>query len=62
MKLKEIRKNMGVTFFIVEHRVELLMEHVDRVHVMHQGKIIAEGEPSDIINNDDVIKVYLGSI
>jgi len=62
MKLREIRKNMGVTFFIVEHRVELLMEHVDRVHVMHQGKIIAEGEPSDIINNDDVIKVYLGSI
>ncbi len=62
MKLREIRKNMGVTLFIVEHRIELLMEHVDRVHVMHQGKIIAEGEPSDIINNDDVIKVYLGSI
>ncbi len=62
MKLREIRKNMGVTLFIVEHRIELLMEYVDRVHVMHQGKIIAEGEPSDIIDNDYVIKVYLGSI
>lgn len=62
VKLREIRKNMGVTLFIVEHRIELLMEHVDKVHVMHQGKIIAEGEPPDVINNEDVIKVYLGSV
>jgi len=62
MKLREIKRKIGVTFFIVEHRIELLMEHVDKVHVMHQGKIIAEGKPADVINNEDVIKVYLGSI
>ncbi|MBS7610622.1 ABC transporter ATP-binding protein [Candidatus Bathyarchaeota archaeon] len=62
MKFREIKKNMDITLFIVEHRIELLIGHVDKVHVMHQGKIIAEGKPDDVINNEDVIKVYLGSV
>ena len=61
-RVKELRKRFGITFFIIEHRIELLMRYVDRVYVMHQGKLIAEGEPNDIMNNPDVVKVYLGSI
>lgn len=62
IRLRDIKRKTGITFFIVEHRIELLMEYVDKVHVMHRGRIIAEGRPSDIINDEDVIKVYLGSI
>jgi branched-chain amino acid transport system ATP-binding protein len=55
------RKEKGVTFFIIEHRLQVLFKHVDHVFVMHQGRIIADGKPSDIIKNQEVIDAYLGS-
>lgn len=55
------RKEKAVTFFIIEHRLQVLFKHVDRVLVMHQGRIIAEGKPSDITNNQEVIDAYLGA-
>lgn len=61
-RVKELRKRLGITFFIIEHRIELLMKYVDTVYVMHQGKLIAEGEPREVMNDPDVVKVYLGSV
>jgi branched-chain amino acid transport system ATP-binding protein len=53
-------KEKGTTFFIIEHRLEVLFRHVQEVFVMHQGRIIAEGSPSEIVKNDKVIDAYLG--
>ena len=61
-RVEELRRRFGITFFIIEHRIELLMKYVDKVYVMHQGKLIAEGGPNDVMNNPDVVKVYLGSV
>jgi len=50
----------GYSFLLVEHDMDLIMEHCDRVIVMHQGTVLAEGEPADIRNNEQVIEAYLG--
>ncbi len=59
-KIIELKKLYNVTFFIIEHRLEMLFDYVEHIFVMHNGKIIAEGNKEDIINNPLVKKVYLG--
>jgi branched-chain amino acid transport system ATP-binding protein len=44
----------------VEHRLELLFEHVDTVIVMHMGSILAIDTPDAITRNAAVREVYLG--
>lgn len=56
LKLRE----SGITLLIVEHIMEAIMPISDRVIVLNAGKKIAEGPPQEIINNEDVIKAYLG--
>ncbi|SRR5712692_7201132 len=54
------KRERGTTFFIIEHRLEVLFKHVDHVLMMHQGRIIAEGKPGEIVSNRKVIDAYLG--
>jgi branched-chain amino acid transport system ATP-binding protein len=46
--------------FIVDHKVSWLRGFVQRLMVMFEGKIIADGEPEDVISNKDVIQIYWG--
>jgi len=50
----------GLTFLLVEHDIDLIMDHCDRVIVMHQGDILVEGSPEDVRNDEQVIEAYLG--
>lgn len=50
----------GITLLIVEHVMEAIMPISNRVVVLNAGRKIAEGSPEEIINNDEVIKAYLG--
>ncbi|GHO72540.1 ABC transporter ATP-binding protein [Ktedonobacter sp. SOSP1-85] len=50
----------GVTFLIVEHNMEFVMELCHRVTVMHRGNSIAEGTPAEVRANPDVLQAYLG--
>ena len=50
----------GYTFLIVEHDMDLIMEHCEHIVVMHQGKVLTEGPPADIRSNEAVIEAYLG--
>jgi branched-chain amino acid transport system ATP-binding protein len=59
-KIEQLRRDLGVTFFTIEHRVEFLLGHSDWLYVMHRGNIIAEGKPDEVLNNKMVIDVYLG--
>ncbi len=56
----DIREELGVTVVMVEHDMGIVMDISDRVAVMNHGALIAEGTPSEISNNDDVIQAYLG--
>ena len=50
----------GPAMLIVEHKLSELMKIVDRVIVLNYGEMIAEGTPSEIVNNPRVIEVYVG--
>ncbi len=59
--LAELRKEKAMTFLLIEHDLETVMNISDRVIVMADGKIIADGLPNSIYENDVVIDAYLGS-
>lgn len=56
----EIR-NLGITIVIIEHIMQAVMSISDNITVLSFGQKIAEGVPSEIATNPEVISVYLGS-
>ncbi len=59
-QIEALRKDYGITFLIVEHRLELLFSFVDTVYVMHMGSLLAQGSPQEIAANDEIREVYFG--
>ena len=57
--IRDIR-DMGITILLVEHDMSLVMDICDEIAVLNFGRKIAEGEPSDIQKNEEVVNVYLG--
>lgn len=55
-----LRREQGMTFLIVEHRLEILFDYVDSVYVMHLGKLIAHGTPAEVIADAAVREIYFG--
>ncbi|MFB6269472.1 MAG: ABC transporter ATP-binding protein [Halobacterium sp.] len=53
-------REQGLTFLLVEHDMDLIMENCEHVIVMHQGRVLDEGPPERIKNNEEVIEAYLG--
>lgn len=51
-------KNIGV--LITDHNVRDCLDIVDRAYILHDGHVLMEGTPEEIINHEDVQKVYLG--
>ncbi len=54
-------KKRGMTFLIVEHRLDIVLKYIDYIYVMSNGSVIAEGLGEDILNNRKVVEVYLGA-
>jgi branched-chain amino acid transport system ATP-binding protein len=57
-QVSQIRQE-GVTVFIVEHHMGMVMEIADEIAVLHNGKLIAEGTPEAVRKNPQVIEAYL---
>ena len=53
-------KDRGVGVLITDHNVKETLELIDRAYIMHDGKILMNGKPSEIIADENVRRVYLG--
>jgi neutral amino acid transport system ATP-binding protein len=58
--MQRLRRERSVTFLFIEHDMEVVMNHSDRVVVMAEGRVIAEGEPRAVREDQRVIDAYLG--
>ena len=59
-KINKICKEHNITFLVIEHRLDISFQYVDKVFATDQGKIIASGTPDEILQNENVIESYLG--
>lgn len=53
-------KDRGIGVLITDHNVRETLEIIDRAYIMHDGAVLTEGTPKEIVNNIDVRRVYLG--
>lgn len=59
MVLELKQRNFGVV--VTDHNVDELAEIADRIYVIYKGKILAEGRPEEVLEDETVKEVYLGS-
>jgi len=60
IELIRLINKKGITVLIVEHVMRVIMGLCDRVTVLHHGEKIFEGTPKEVVNDENVVKVYLG--
>ena len=53
-------KDRGIGVLITDHNVRETLDVIDRAYIIHDGSVLMEGSPSDIVNNHEVRRVYLG--
>lgn len=60
--INHLRTDTGATFFLTEHDMDVVFSISERIVVLHQGSIIADGKPDDIKADNSVQEVYLGGV
>jgi lipopolysaccharide export system ATP-binding protein len=53
-------KSQDIGVLITDHNVRDTLKIVDRAYILHDGRVIVSGLPEDVVNNDNVRRVYLG--
>jgi branched-chain amino acid transport system ATP-binding protein len=58
--VRSLRDEHGIGVLLIDHNMALIMDVCDRIHVLDQGRTLAEGTPAEIRANLDVTAAYLG--
>jgi branched-chain amino acid transport system ATP-binding protein len=58
--LLKLKEDYGITLFIIEHRIDILMDYVDYVYVLHLGKLLSQGTPEEVLSDKKVREAYIG--
>ncbi|MFN3476123.1 MAG: ABC transporter ATP-binding protein [Candidatus Methylomirabilales bacterium] len=58
--IKKLRQDWGITVFFCEHDMDVVFGISEKITVMHQGRVLAEGKPEEVKRNEEVRMVYLG--
>ncbi len=61
-KIKEINRQHKTAILIVEHNIQSLLEIADKVYVLDKGKVVAKGDPRQLLKDDIIKKVFLGKL
>ena len=59
-RLKRAASELGITLFIIEHNMPVIMGLADNIYCLANGKLLAEGPPKKIRNDKRVVEAYLG--
>lgn len=54
-------KKRGIGVLITDHNVRETLEIVDRAYILHDGQVLMSGSPTDVVENENVRRVYLGN-
>ena len=55
-----IVRERGLTLLFTEHDMDVVFSIAERITVLHQGAVLAEGTPDEVQTNEDVQRIYLG--
>jgi branched-chain amino acid transport system ATP-binding protein len=58
--VERLARERGLTVLFTEHDMDVVFAVADRIMVLHQGRVIADGKPADVRANSEVQRVYLG--
>ncbi len=59
--LRDMRDVLGRTVLLIEHNVPLVLDVSDELYVMDAGRVIANGEPVEVVTRPEVVTAYLGA-
>ena len=59
-RLKEMRRELGISIVMIEHHVPLVLGTADFVYVLNFGALLAQGAPEEIRDNEAVAEAYMG--
>jgi ABC-type branched-subunit amino acid transport system ATPase component len=59
--LTDLRDTSGITIVLIEHDIPLVLGVADKVVAMVTGRVLRDGSPTEIIEDPEVVRVYLGA-
>jgi branched-chain amino acid transport system ATP-binding protein len=58
--IRQLKKDKSKTILLVEHKMDVVRELADRIIVLHNGTLVADGEPNEVIASPIVQEAYMG--